>query len=699
MENETYYIKNVSFSQVGCMMRDPGQRQASYLLWQWDNKMGIAATVWCVAHKFVEYLLRTNWDQSKALNMAYKSIYNGKDKNTYYIDITGLEGEYKKDLKDITFEEIKQHFRTKIIDFWTKGMDDLLKKIKGAIDWYLSEKISYGDILGLETSMEFEICETILDRKFILPVPMKAIADQVCRLTEDRHMIDHNKEQVTFPAWSIYLEDTKFKDKFSEMNQDDPKYFFQAFFLYYTSMRQYNEAPKFINFREIKTSKNRDGSSQHQVVTIIFSWDDFELAKTDFWRYMMEFFNRVKFLQDSDIMFNCFTMLPKQANEAWAKQRAFYRNIPVDQLKTKISISNRSSEAGNNFSWHDFNLLDKGKKIEKGDMTSIITIEDEIRAKMLEYGIPIQYEKTNEWYAYNQILFTPGRWIEMNKIEKKLKELQQATGYEQIRIEAPIPGTKFVGIEYPRADRKFLDYSEYKQKKRGLKIPMWKNLHGDTIEIDLTDSNYPHLLVAGTTGSGKSEFLKVAIESLMGKCELCLIDPKMVEFSEFEWRVAKYLVWEQEIYDFLLKLSYNMKSRYEILKEKSVKDIEGYNKKARNKKDKMERIVVIIDEFADLKHSEYGNEIEHLVEKITALWRAAWIHMIIATQRPDVKIINGRIKNNIGTRICLKVWSSIDSKVIIETTGAEQLLGKWDLIFKDWVIMQRLQSFYIPKKD
>ena len=173
MENETYYIKNVSFSQVGCMMRDPGQRQASYLLWQWDNKMGIAATVWCVAHKFVEYLLRTKWDQSKALNMAYKSIYNGKDKNTYYIDITGLEGEYKKDLKDITFEEIKQHFKTKIIVFWAMRMDDLFKNIIVAIDWYLSEKISYGYIFGLETSMDFEICENIINRKIILSQPIK----------------------------------------------------------------------------------------------------------------------------------------------------------------------------------------------------------------------------------------------------------------------------------------------------------------------------------------------------------------------------------------------------------------------------------------------------------------------------------------------------------------------------------------------
>lgn len=683
------YVKNISVSQLWTLHRDEGQWVQNYLLWEYDNTVNPSAAVWIVAHKFVEILLRTKGDENKALQSAYWSIYD-LDWETYIIDTDKME----KSVEEMKPEEILWQFRTKKIDFWKSwSKEKLLDNLKGAINGYLSERIQYWDIVWLEQSMEYEITEKILDKEFSLPVPMKAIADQICRLTEDRQIVTPDKEVITIPAWSLYLEDTKFKAKYSDVNMDDPKYFFQAFFLYYTSKRQYWEAPAFINFREIKTSKNRDGSSQHQVVTFLFSWEDFEIQKTYFWRFLLASIKKMEFLQENDVVYNVFDFI--NWGKAWEKQRAFYMQIQVKDLKTRMSVSNRSKESWNNFGWHSFNLMDKWKEIKNTVVSWEAEIEDTIRAKLLEFWLPVQYEKTNQGYAYNQILFTPGRWVEMSKLEKKLKELQQATWFEQIRVEAPVSGTKYVWIEYPREDRKYLEYSKYKKKVRGLKIPVWNALGWKTTEIDLTDSNYPHLLVAWTTWSGKSEWLKVAIESLIWKCSLWLIDPKMVEFAEYEKKASKYLVWEWEVLEHLNYLFWEMKKRYQIMKDKWVKDIAEYNKKTKNK---LERIVVIIDEFWDLKHSANWKEIEKVVEQITALWRAAWIHMIIATQRPDVQIINGRIRNNITVRICLKVASDIDSKVILWKPWAEHLLGKWDLIFKDWAKSNRLQSFFIPRE-
>ncbi len=684
------YIKNVSYSQVWSLMRDPGKWANERLLGQWDNTTTVAMSAWNICHKFVEHIIRTKWDETKALKRAYECIYT-KWSETYIID----PDEFNKPIKELKLEEILENFKTKKLKFTkSTSMEVLLKKVKWGIDWYLSEKIHYWDILWVEQSMEHEITETILDKVFALPIPIKVIADQVCRTTDILNMVNWEKTVITIPEWSIYIEDTKFSDKFKALDIDSWQFFIQAMFLYYWVKKQYWEAPTHCNFRVTKTSKNRDWSSQQQVVTFFYSWDDFEIGKTDFWRYMMRWFELVQFFQDWDLIFNIFDM--NYWDEAWVKQRAYYRWIQPDQLKQAISVSNRSKESSNNFSWHSFNLMDKWKEItEDNNVSWEIEIEDIVRTKLLEFWLPIQYEKTNQGYAYNQILFSPWRWVEMRRLESKLKELQQATGLEQIIIQAPVPWTSFIGIEYPRADRKYLEYSKYKRKSRGLKIPVWNSLDWKTTEIDLTDSNYPHLLVAGTTWSGKSEWLKVAIESLVWKCSLWLIDPKMVEFAEYEDRADKYLVWEKEVNINLRQLFYEMKKRYEIMKHRWVKDIAEYNKKTRNK---LERIVIIIDEFWDLKHSAFWQEIEKTVEQITALWRAAWIHMIIATQRPDVKIINGRIRNNITIRVCLKVASDIDSKVILWKPWAEHLLGKWDLIFKDWSKSNRLQSFYIPKE-
>ena len=330
------------------------------------------------------------------------------------------------------------------------------------------------------------------------------------------------------------------------------------------------------------------------------------------------------------------------------------------------------------------------------------------------------------------MLFTPWRGIKMSDITNKIKELEQATWIEWIRIEAPIANTTFIGIEYPRENRRFLPIDKYKIKKRGLKIPIWKTINWELIEIDLIDTDNPHLIIAGKTWSWKTEVLKVIIECLKWKSIISICDPKMVDFN---WLEVENLVHDDnDIYNLLKSSKAKMMTRYQLLKRSWCSDIEEYNKK------KIKHKIVIIDEVESItwnkkfiyideddciyfrerdiptieRESKTGKALKPLqipttkipfweeildyIGSITKLWRASGVHIILATQRPSAKVIDWQVKANISTRLCLSLWSSIDSKVVIEENGAEKLLWKWDMLFKHNWKTKRLQSFFIPKE-
>ncbi len=686
------FTKNISVSQLGTLIRDWGSWQNQYLFNEYENTMPQSAAIWSLAHRFCENLLRSWWDETYATNTTYDCIWD-YNWETYIINPDRLE----KPLNQSTELEILQNFWTKLVDFgksWSK--EALLKWLKWAIEWYLSEKINYWNVEWVEISMTHDITEQILDYKFESPVPFKAISDVVCRLTEDRQIITADKEVLTIPAWSLYVEDYKFKEKYSDMNFDNPQYFFQAMFNFYCLQKEFGEAPAFMNFREIKTTKNRDWSSQHQVITFLFSWEDFEVNKTFFWRYLMWAFKYIEFLQESDVIYNVFDFISWTKN--WKKQLAFYQSVEVGQLKTKMSVSNRSKVSWNNISWHNFNLLDKGQKLEKWEIAEIITIEDKVRSKLREFWIDVKFVKTIEWYAFNQMLFELWRWVKINDIKNKEQELSIATKTENIRVVWVVWWTWYLWIEVPRKERIFLDLKEYKKKVRWLKVPVWKTLNGETIEINLTDSNFPHLLISWTTWSWKTEMLRVVIESLKWKANLIIVDPKTTEFDEDDW---EYITDEEDVFIMLQREYFDIKMRNNTIKafskakwDKTINDIESYNQKV-SKKDKLYHKVIIIDEVADLRLSDFWKEIEKLLEKISNIWRSAWIHLVLASQRFDTKTLSWRLKNNITTRIALKTWSSVDSRVMIDVDWAEKLLGKWDMLFKNWADIQRLQGYYI----
>ncbi len=692
MENN-FYIRNISKSQFSKFITNSGDWQNERILWNYDKKRGIAACVGIVAHKFVEAYLKTGNINDSVVH-SNKCVYEGENGKVYIIDIDRFSN-----AEEITLELILEDFKTNIVDFGKKwSIAELRKKIEDARKYYVSEIIEYGDILAVELDIEHEVSDSIGWVNMLSPVPFKSIIDLVCRQTKDRSFQTSDWIR-TYPKGTLYIEDVKFKGRFSEINTNNPNYFFQAFFNYYTLWKELGEKPEYMIFREIKISQNKDGSSQHQTVVLHFSGEDFELHKAFFWRYYLEAMERMKFIQERDFLFNIFDW--QNGEKEFEKQIAYYMDVPVWELKNKMMLSERNKVASKIWAGNKKNGFITWKtKIWKMDIENVTTdtIEDKIRIKFLDYGIPLEYEKTVEWYAVNQILYKPSRWVVMKHVEGKVKEIQQITGIEEIRIEAPVPGTNYIGVEYPREKREFLPLSTYTIKKRGCLIPIGKDIAGELTEIDLSDTDNPHLVVAGKTGSGKSEFMKVVIESLKGKTDIILVDPKRVEFSKYK-DISELYIYDAYKFSIFLngdpELNYPgyidlIDARYKMFEEEGLKDIEEYNKKHPRKK--MRRKILIIDEFESV--SNHG-DIMSWIHRIATLGRACGIHLVIATQRPTVKVLDGQIKANISTRVCFALSSQVDSKVVLDDKWAEKLLGKWDMLFKCNGKSKRLQSFYI----
>ena len=284
--------------------------------------------------------------------------------------------------------------------------------------------------------------------------------------------------------------------------------------------------------------------------------------------------------------------------------------------------------------------------------------------------------------------FEPAAGIKVSKIISLSEDIARNTSSESARI-SMIPGSSTIGIELPNNNRENVYISEiisnnsFSKKEIKLPIALGKNISGSPVTSDL--SSMPHLLIAGTTGSGKSVCINTIILSLLykhppEKCKFILIDPKMLELSTYEGiphllcpviteakRAASVLGWVVK----------EMESRYRLMTREGVKNIDGYNSKH---KLSMPYIVVIVDEMSDLM-LVHGKEIEGYIQKLSQMARAAGIHIIMATQRPSVDVITGTIKANFPTRISFQVTSKIDSRTILGEQGAEQLLGKGDMLY------------------
>ena len=307
---------------------------------------------------------------------------------------------------------------------------------------------------------------------------------------------------------------------------------------------------------------------------------------------------------------------------------------------------------------------------------------------LLDFGVEGKIKKVSRGPVVTLNEFEPAAGIKVSKVINLSEDIARNTSSESARI-STIPGSSTIGIELPNSYRESVYLSEIISSpnfiKKDIKLPiaLGKSISGVPIISDL--SSMPHLLIAGTTGSGKSVCINTIILSLLykhspDKCKFILIDPKMLELSTYEGiphLLCPVITEAKRATSVLGWVVKEMESRYRLMTRVGVKNIDSYNSKH---KLAMPYIVVIVDEMSDLMLVA-GKEIEGYIQKLSQMARAAGIHIIMATQRPSVDVITGTIKANFPTRISFQVTSKIDSRTILGEQGAEQLLGKGDMLF------------------
>ena len=324
---------------------------------------------------------------------------------------------------------------------------------------------------------------------------------------------------------------------------------------------------------------------------------------------------------------------------------------------------------------------DNSNKQEASDPTFLEKI-------LLDFGVNGNIKKISHGPVVTLNEFEPAAGVKVSKIINLSDDIARNTSSESARI-ATIPGSNTVGIELPNSSREnvylseILNKTDFKKKEIKLPIALGKNISGTPIVGDL--ASMPHLLIAGTTGSGKSVCINTIILSLLyrhtpERCKFILIDPKMLELSTYEGiphLICPVITEAKKAASVLGWVVKEMESRYRLMTKEGVRNIDSYNAKH---KLPMPYIVVVVDEMSDLMLVA-GKEIENYIQKLSQMARAAGIHIIMATQRPSVDVITGTIKANFPTRISFQVTSKIDSRTILGEQGAEQLLGKGDMLY------------------
>lgn len=314
------------------------------------------------------------------------------------------------------------------------------------------------------------------------------------------------------------------------------------------------------------------------------------------------------------------------------------------------------------------------------------------------FGVDAKVTKANLGPAVTKYEVQPAVGVKVSKIVNLSDDIALSLAAKDIRIEAPIPGKSFIGIEVPNSEVSLVSFrdvieGQVHNKEKMLEVPLGRDISGNITMADL--SKMPHLLVAGSTGSGKSVCINGIITSLLMKAKpnevkLMMIDPKMVELNVYNGiphLLTPVVTNPKKAAQALQKVVTEMERRYELFAASGMRNITGYNQYLQSHNDEngenypiLPFIVVIVDELADLMMVA-SNEVEDAIIRLAQMARAAGIHMILATQRPSVDVITGIIKANVPSRIAFAVSSGVDSRTIIDGSGAEKLLGRGDMLF------------------
>jgi S-DNA-T family DNA segregation ATPase FtsK/SpoIIIE len=387
----------------------------------------------------------------------------------------------------------------------------------------------------------------------------------------------------------------------------------------------------------------------------------------------------------------------------------------IKKQETKDDISEpmikMESKKNDKYKLPSTSLLTEINNENKGDEKREIMEGAEILIETLKnFGIDCKLIQINRGPRITRYELQPAPGVKVSKITNLSKDIALSLAKSDLRIEAPIPGKAAIGIEVPNKNmsnvtlKEILESDEYINNYYDIPFAIGKDIAGQNIISDI--SGMPHLLIAGATGSGKSVCVNSLILSVLFKLtpdelKMILIDPKVVELNIYNGiphllvpvvtdvnKAAQALNWAVQ----------EMSNRYDLFAKKNVRDIDSYNNK--EKDDKLPKILIVIDELADLMAAS-PKEVEDSITRLAQLARAAGIHLVIATQRPSVDVITGTIKANIPTRIAFSVSSYVDSRTILDTSGAEKLLGKGDMLYSPvgYSKFIRVQGSFVSDDD
>ena len=367
------------------------------------------------------------------------------------------------------------------------------------------------------------------------------------------------------------------------------------------------------------------------------------------------------------------------------------------QEKTKqvLQLEHTITVEDENYEYPPVEILSKeSKKTLKGGAKALTDTAAKLQRTLYSFGVSAKVENVSVGPAITRYELKPAEGVRVSKIANLADDIALNLAAETIRIEAPIPGKQAVGIEVPNKEkqavhlREVIESDEFEDSKSKLTIALGKDVAGN---IQLADiAKMPHVLIAGSTGSGKSVCINTIITSIIYKAKpsevkLVMVDPKVVELSVYNGiphllipvvtdpkKAAGALAWAVQ----------EMDNRYNLFAGKGVRDLKGYNKAVEKDEGigKLPQIVIIIDELADLMMVA-AKDVEEAICRLAQKARAAGMHLVIATQRPSVDVITGLIKANVPSRIAFAVSSQVDSRTILDSVGAEKLLGKGDMLF------------------
>jgi len=365
-----------------------------------------------------------------------------------------------------------------------------------------------------------------------------------------------------------------------------------------------------------------------------------------------------------------------------------------------------------NWNFPELDLLDDRVSDIEIDENEIRRKEIEIQEKLLQFKIAVSME----WYQVGptviQYRLKPESWVKLKNIVNLKNDLTLALHAKNIRIQAPIPGVWAVWIEVPNDNRQavwlkeVLFSKDFNSKKYEIPIALWKDVSWNIVVWDL--AKMPHLLVAGQTASWKSVWMNGFILSFLYKfspsdLKLIMVDPKRVELSVYNWiphLLTPVVTNADKALNALKWCVAEMLRRYDLATKVNARNLKEYNAKV-SKIEKLPYIVMVIDELADLMMSGNKKEVEGSIARIAQMARAVWMHLIVATQRPSVDIITWLIKANIPSRIAFTVASQIDSRTVIDKQWAEDLLGRWDMLYyPTWAMeAERVQGVLVETHE